>query len=51
MYRVQVYDRALNSQSQAPLLHLSLLALGAFLVLGVLNIARTRVLARLGELL
>jgi len=46
---LQVYDRVLNSQSQATLLYLSVIALGALLVLGLLEAVRTRLLARIGE--
>jgi Peptidase family M23 len=41
LYMLQVYDRALNSQSRATLLYLSLMAIGALLVLGLLEIVRT----------
>lgn len=48
LYMLQVYDRVLASQSVATLVYLTLLAIGALVVLGVFEFLRSRVLVRLG---
>ncbi|MES2665180.1 MAG: type I secretion system permease/ATPase [Pseudomonadota bacterium] len=48
LYMLQVYDRVLASQSEATLLALSLLAAFLFLMMGILDYARGRVMARIG---
>lgn len=49
LYMLQVYDRVLSSESEETLLFLSLLAVGALLVMGLLDVIRARILARVGE--
>ena len=48
LYMLQVYDRVLTSRSEATLVVLTALAAFLFLILGVLDHARTRILARIG---
>lgn len=48
LYMLQVYDRVLASRSEETLVALSLLAAGLFLIMGVLDHARGRIMARIG---
>ena len=48
IYMLQVYDRVLVSRSEETLLALSLLATFLFLIMGLLDHARARVMARIG---
>jgi ATP-binding cassette, subfamily C, bacterial len=48
LYMLQVYDRVLGSGSEATLVALSLLVVGLFLAMGVLEHSRTRVMAVVG---
>lgn len=48
LFMLQVYDRVLASRSEATLLTLFLLMTALFAIMGVLDFARTRVLARAG---
>ncbi len=48
IFMLQVYDRVLASRSEATLLTLFLLMTALFAIMGVLDFARTRVLARAG---
>ena len=48
VYKRQVYDRVLGSRSEATLVALSALATLLFLALGLLDAARSRVMARIG---
>jgi len=48
LYMLQVYDRVLASRSEETLLALSLLAAFLFLMMGILDHARGRVMARIG---
>jgi ATP-binding cassette subfamily C protein len=48
LYMLQVYDRVLASRSEETLVALSLLAAGLFMVMGVLDHARGRILTRIG---
>ena len=48
IYMLQIYDRALTSQSIPTLLALSLLAVGLYLFQGGLDILRSQILVRLG---
>ncbi|PIE15055.1 MAG: type I secretion system permease/ATPase [Rhodobacterales bacterium] len=48
IYMLQIYDRVLGSGSQETLLALSVLAAFLFLMMGLLDYARGRVLARIG---
>ncbi|MEP3232657.1 MAG: type I secretion system permease/ATPase [Hyphomicrobiales bacterium] len=48
LYMLQVYDRVLTSQNEDTLIALSLLLAGAFLVIGLLEFIRSRILSRLG---
>ncbi len=47
-YMMQVFDRVLTSQSTATLLYLTLIAVGALLVLAILEFVRTRIMSRIG---
>ena len=49
IFALQIYDRVLASRSQETLLALSLLMVFLFIVMGVLDHARKRVAARIGE--
>ena len=48
IYMLQIYDRVLGSQSEATLVALSVLVVFLFLVMGLLDHARSRLLARIG---
>ena len=48
LYMLQVYDRVLASRSVPSLIAISLLALGLFALMGLLDAIRSQVLARLG---
>lgn len=48
LYMLQVYDRVLSSRSEATLVALSLLIAFLFLLMGVFDHARSRLLARIG---
>ncbi|OYX29282.1 MAG: type I secretion system permease/ATPase [Caulobacterales bacterium 32-69-10] len=48
IYTMQVYDRVLNGQSQATLIVLSIGCLGAFLISGIIDHFRARVLINFG---
>jgi ATP-binding cassette subfamily C protein len=48
LYMTQVYDRVLSSRSEETLLMLSVVAVGALLVVGILEIVRQMVLTRTG---
>ena len=48
LYMLQVYDRVLASQSEETLVALSLLAAFLFLVMGILDHVRSRIMARVG---
>jgi PrtD family type I secretion system ABC transporter len=47
-YMLEVYDRVLTSRSQETLILLTLIAVGALAILGVLDSLRLRILARIG---
>jgi ATP-binding cassette subfamily C protein len=46
LYMMQIYDRVLNSRSEATLAALTALIVGLFVAMGVLEHVRARVLAR-----
>lgn len=46
LYMLQIFDRVLASQNYDTLIYLTLIAIGALFVLGLLDIARMRVLVR-----
>lgn len=46
LYMLQVFDRVLASQSGETLVFLTIIALGAVLVLGLLELVRSRILVR-----
>jgi len=48
LYMMQVYDRVLGSRSESTLVVLTVLIAGLFLVMGILEHVRARVLARVG---
>src|SRR5215470_9765349 len=48
LYMLQISDRVMASRSVSTLVFLSLLALGAYLLLGMLDALRCRMLARIG---
>jgi ATP-binding cassette subfamily C protein len=48
LYMLQVYDRVLGSQSEATLVALTSIVVVLFLAMGILDAARSRVLARIG---
>lgn len=48
LYMLQVYDRVLGSRSEATLVALSLLVSCLFLAMGLLDHARSRIMARIG---
>ena len=43
---MQVYDRVLNSRSESTLIALTIITLGAFLAMGLLEVVRSRILVR-----
>ncbi len=47
-YMMQIYDRALSSQSIPTLIALSALAIGLYLIQGLLDVSRSQILVRLG---
>ncbi|MGE3230383.1 MAG: type I secretion system permease/ATPase, partial [Hyphomicrobium sp.] len=47
-YMLQIYDRALTSHSIPTLLALSALAIGLYLVQGLLDVSRSQILIRIG---
>lgn len=47
-YMLQIYDRALTSQSIPTLLALSTLAIGLYLFQGILDVSRSQIMVRLG---
>ena len=47
-YMLQIYDRALTSHSIPTLLALSALAIGLYLIQGLLDVSRSQILVRLG---
>ncbi|AGM41624.1 type I secretion system ATPase [Spiribacter salinus M19-40] len=47
-YMLQVFDRVLRSRSEETLLFLSLIVLGLFVLMGVLQLIRSRILVRVG---
>jgi PrtD family type I secretion system ABC transporter len=47
LYMVQLYDRVLNSRSESTLVALTIITLGAFLAMGILEIVRSRILVRI----
>lgn len=47
-YMLQIYDRALTSQSVETLVAISVLAIGLYLLQGMLDVARSQILVRLG---
>ena len=49
LFMMQVYDRVLSSRSVPTLVALSILALGLYLFLGILEVIRGRMLGRIGE--
>ena len=49
IYMLQVYDRVLGSQSEATLVALTLLLTALFLIMGMLDHYRGRILARIGS--
>jgi ATP-binding cassette, subfamily C, bacterial len=48
LYMMQIYDRVLNSRSEATLVALTALIVGLFIAMGILDHVRGRVLARIG---
>lgn len=48
LYMLQIYDRVLGSRSEATLIALTLLIVFLFLVMGMLDLARARLMARVG---
>jgi len=51
LYMLQVYDRVLSSRSEVTLLMLSLVAAGLYVLMGLIEWVRARVLVRLGNAL
>ena len=49
LYMLQVYDRVLTSGSQSTLLLLTLLVLGLYLLMGALEVLRSRILVRISS--
>ncbi|MCZ7488132.1 type I secretion system permease/ATPase [Rhizobium rhizogenes] len=49
LYMMQIYDRVLASRSVPTLVALSVLAITLYLFLGILELIRARILARIGE--
>ena len=50
LYMLQIYDRVLASRSVPTLIALSLFLVGAYAFQGVLDVIRTRLVVRVGEL-
>ena len=48
LYMMQVYDRVLSSHSQDTLIALSVLVVGLLVVMGILEMIRSRILVRIG---
>ena len=48
LYMLQIYDRVLTSQSHDTLVMLTVLALGLMLINAIVEVARSRVLVRIG---
>ena len=48
LYMLQVYDRVLGSRSEATLLALSLMVVFLFIIMGILDFVRARVMSRIG---
>ena len=48
LYMLQIYDRVLSSRSEETLILLTVITVGLLLVLGLLEIIRSRVLVRTG---
>ena len=48
LYMLQIYDRVLISRSADTLLLLSIVALGALIIYGILEVVRSRILVRVG---
>ncbi|WP_253944491.1 type I secretion system permease/ATPase [Pseudogemmobacter hezensis] len=48
LYMLQIYDRVLMSRSEPTLVALSLLMVFLFVIMGLLDLARSRILARIG---
>ena len=48
LYMLQIYDRVLLSRSEPTLIALSLLMVFLFVIMGLLDLARSRILARIG---
>jgi len=46
LYMMQVYDRVLSSRSEATLVALTVITLGAFVAMGLLEVIRSRILVR-----
>lgn len=49
LYMLQLYDRVLASRSETTLLVLSLLVLGVYLLMGLIDMVRSQVLVRVGN--
>ncbi len=49
LYMLQIFDRVLAGHSADTLIYLSLIAIGALLVLGLLDLSRSRVLVRISH--
>ncbi len=49
LYMMQVFDRVLTSRSLTTLFFLTLIAMGALAILGILDLARTRIITRVGS--
>ncbi|WP_282607074.1 type I secretion system permease/ATPase [Pelagibius sp. Alg239-R121] len=49
LYMMQVYDRVLTSHSQDTLIALSVLVIGLLVVMGILELIRSRILVRVGS--
>ncbi len=49
IYMLQIFDRVLSSQSYETLLYLTLIAIVALIVMGLLDVARTRILVRISR--